>query len=220
MSFPITHILVADGLLTRNPRSDADAAQFLLGAIAPDAVHYREGLVGASQVDIGATKKIAHLCPVSDRRWGAETDNEGWIACAKAWARDNTGPLAEGYVIHVMTDIYTNMSIWGRFRTQHPDEAAKGYASDYYRDLPEIDLKLYQEYVQGSRAEQLLAAAKAYDMPGLVSAQEICAIRDNLLYENYKGRTPTPGYEYKFVTYNETLNFISEAVTAIERWQA
>jgi len=215
----MTHLLVADALLAGSC-PDSDAAQFLLGALAPDAVHYREGLVGASQADIGGAKKISHLCPVNDRRWGAETDNEGWVDCAKAWARNHTGPLAEGYFIHVLTDICTNMSIWGRFRTRYPAEAAKGYSSGYYRDLPEIDLRLYLEYVQGGRIEQLLATAKACDIPGLVSATEISAIRDNLLHENYKGRLPTAGYEYNFVTYDETLSFIEEATNAVLRWQA
>ena len=215
MAFPITHLLVADALLHRRPRPDTDAAQFLLGALAPDAVHYRKDFVGAEMKNIGAAKKITHLCPVSDERWGAVTDNEGWIKCIKDWARRNTGPPAEGYAVHALTDCYTNLTLWNNFRTRHPTEAAKGYASGYYRDLQEIDLRLYLTYVKGSRIERLLAMAEPFDMPGLVSAKEICAIRDNILYENYKGRVPTADYEYTFVTYDETLEFIEKSVDFI-----
>jgi len=218
MPFPVTHLLVADALLTRKPRPVTDAAQFMLGALAPDAVHYRKEFMGAAMKNIGPAKKITHLCPVSEERWGSVTDNEGWMKCVQAWARGNTGSLADGYVIHVLTDLYNNMTLWENFRTNHPAEAAKGYTSGYYRDMKEIDLRLYMSYVQGTKIEQLLANAVPCDMPGLALAEEILAIRDNILYENYKGRTPAAGFEYSFVTYDDMLSFIAETVTAIDHW--
>ena len=237
MAFPITHLLVADALLSRYPRTDTDAAQFLLGALAPDAIHYRKDFAGAEMKNIGAAKKITHLCPVSDERWGEVTDNEGWIECIKEFAHTHTGSQtgrgainsqenssaayaqAEGYVVHALTDCYNNMTLWDRFRTQHPAEAAKGYASGYYRDLQEIDLRLYLAYVAGSKIERLLAMAEPCDMPGLVSAGEIRAIRDNILCENYKGRVPLDGYEYSFVTYDEALDYIAKTADFIDGLQ-
>jgi len=215
MAFPITHLLVADALIAHKPRPDADAAQFLLGALAPDAIHYRTGFEGAGMKNIGHAKKITHLCPISDERWGAVTDNEGWVKCVKAWANANPGPLAEGYAAHVLTDIYNNTTLWDNFRTQYPAEAAKGYASDYYRDLNEIDLRLYLSHIKGSKIEQLLASAMPQDIPGLVSVGEIGAIRDNILYENYEGRMPNANHVFSFVTYDGTLDFIAAAVEAI-----
>ncbi|MCL2377779.1 MAG: hypothetical protein FWC77_01480 [Defluviitaleaceae bacterium] len=218
MAFPSTHLLVADALLTRQPRPDRDAAQFILGALAPDGVHYRTGFTDAGMGDIGHAKKITHLCPVSEERWGAVTDNRGWVSSVKTWLQNNSGPLADGYAAHVLTDLYNNMTLWERIRTQHPAVAAKGYASDYYRDLHEIDLRLYLEHVKNSRIEPLLAKAKPQDMPRLVSAEEIGAIRDNILHENYKSRTPDTNHKYGYVTYDETLDFIAEAVEAVLAW--
>ena len=51
-------------------------------------------------------------------------------------------------------------------------------------------------------------------MPGFVSAEEIHAIRDNLLYEQYKNvaeDVQTLQDEYTYVTYEEVLDFIKEA---------
>ena len=216
MAFPLTHLLVANVIITKNKRNDEDAAQFLLGALAPDAVHYRQGFTNASQKDIGTTKKTSHLCPQSRERWGEVTDNAGWIDSVKLFLRSNSGPFAEGYAVHALTDIYTNMTIWDRFKTQHPEEATKGYKSNYYRDLGEIEIRLYQQQVQGTRILELLAKAKAQDMPGLVSAGEINAIRENIVHNHCKNLQPTPQYEHTFVTYDETLSFIKQTASFIE----
>jgi len=218
MAFPITHLLVAEALLARQPRPPEDAAQFMLGALAPDAIHYRAEFVNAGMKNIGHAKKITHLCPVSDERWGAVTDNDGWVKCVYDWKKCNTGPLADGYAAHVLTDLYNNMTLWEQFRTSHPEEAAKGYSSAYYQDLQEIDLRLYLSQVKDSQVEQLLAMAKPHDMPGLVSAEEIGAIRDNILYENYKGRTLDASHKYSFMTYDITQDFINDAAETILGW--
>ena len=211
MAFPLTHLLVADAILTSHPRHETEEALFMLGSIAPDAIHHRKEFTGAEMKNIGAAKKVTHLCPISDERWGMTTDNIGWAKCVKRFLHGNTGPFAEGYAIHVLTDIYTNMTIWERVRTQYPEETAKGYESGYYRDLKDIDVRLYHSLVKGSRIERLLAQAKACDMPGLVSEEEVCAIRDNILYVHCKDRLPIPGYKYTYVSYGETLDFIREA---------
>jgi len=216
MAFPLTHLLVANAIIIKNEQNDEDAAQFLLGALAPDAVHYRQGFIDASQKNIGEIKKTSHLCPQSREHWGEVTDNAGWIDSVKLFLHNNTGSLAEGYAVHALTDIYTNMTIWDRFRTQHPEEATKGYKSNYYRDLGEIEIRLYQQQVQETRILELLAKAEAQDMPGLVSANEISAIKENIVHNHCKDLKPTPLYEYTFVTYDETISLIQQTASFIE----
>ena len=212
MAFPLTHLLVAYELLTRLPRPDHDASLFLLGAIAPDAVHYRQEFISAEQATIGATKKISHLCPISDEKWGQVTDNDGWIECIKQFLRKHRDPMAEGYATHVLTDIYNNTTLWRGFSTLYPQEAAKGYKSGYYADLRNIDARLYQSIPHVGQIENLLRETTAHDMPRLVSAEEITAIRDSILNdESYKPPLPTPSREYTYVTYDEMLAFIQDA---------
>lgn len=218
MPFPLTHLLVADELLTRNPRPDEDSALFILGSLAPDAVHYRKTLPNSNDMSgIGPMKKITHLCPISDEPWGKVTDNEGWIKSVKIFAKNNPGPLAEGYAVHALTDIYNNMTMWASFRTNHPQEAAKGYKSDYYRDLRNIDARLSIELKpQITKIFRILAEAKAHGMPGLVSADEIHSIQENILTEHI-AKLPTPNHDYTFVTYDETLDFIQKAADFVTK---
>jgi len=210
MAFPLTHLLVADLMLKRNPMPQPGL--FLLGSIAPDAVHTRACFQSAEMSGIGAAKKITHLCPISDERWGQVTDNKGWENCVRAFLRNHKDDcLCMGYATHVLTDIFNNSGLWHRFRTSYPLEAAKGYASDYYRDLRNIDARLYHCVFKNSGIEATLAGSIARDIPGLVAADEIHAIRDVLLYQQYKNIGEDVSEEYTYVTYDQVLAFINDA---------
>lgn len=212
MAFPLTHLCVAWRILEKKPLPERDAAQFLLGSIAPDAVHYRGEFQGALKNNIGATKKLSHLCPVSDERWGQVTDNDGWVECVKNFLRAHPNDFfAAGYAVHALTDIFNNLTIWNNFRTKHPEEAAKGYASDYYEELNHIDARLFFEFPATARIFALLEKAEARAMETLVTAEEVYAIQQNLLHEHFKNAATPPPREYFFVSFGDTLEFIENA---------
>jgi len=212
MAFPLTHLCVAWRIIERIQISNP--AQFILGSIAPDAVHFRVEFAEATQANIGPAKKITHLCPISSEKWGYVTDNDGWVECVKDFLRNNeNNPFTAGYAVHVLTDIANNMGPWKDFITNHPQEAAKGYTSAYYTDLKNIDLRLYHEIYKGSEIEKILQAATPQDMPGLVSEEEVRAIQENLLHVQYANvpkpkEVSTDGCVY--VTYEQTLKYIEE----------
>jgi len=213
MPFPLTHLCVSRKILESRP--GLDPAQFLLGSIAPDAVHYRAEFQGAEMSNIGATKKISHLCPVSDQKWGQVTDNDGWIACVEDFLRGQDDSFAKGYAAHVLTDICNNLTLWNNFRTNHPEEAAKGYASKYYEDLRNIDSRLYNEHPAIPEIMNVLEKSAPVEMLALVTADEVSAIKHNLLYEHCKNISPNPLCEYHFVSYDDTLNFIENTAEFI-----
>jgi len=214
MAFPLTHLCVAYKILEKLPLFSSHSPElFVLGSIAPDAVHYRKEFMGATQSNIGPAKKITHLCPVSEEKWGHVTDNDGWIECVRAFLCSNpNNPLITGYAVHVLTDIFNNIGIWRNFVQNYPNEAAKGYASDYYRDLRNVDLRLYNECFKGSKIEKLLQSAAAQDMPGLVSRDEVQAIQNNLLYVSYVNAPSTVDTsECFYVTYEQTIKAVEDA---------
>jgi hypothetical protein len=224
MPFPITHLRVADKVarLLDYSGDNEKTALMLLGCLAPDGVHYRRGLVGASQKDIGATKKNSHLCPKSDEPWGKVTDNDGWITEAnnavKKYLHD---PFVIGYAVHVFTDIYTNLTIWKNFCKNHPHEAAKAYKSGYYNEMGKLDLFLYQE-PESEGIIRLLSLVKADDsslkfIPDRVTKEEVNAIRNSILYEGngiyttYINRPPADTSANYLVTLTQIKDFIEEA---------
>ncbi|MCL1843643.1 MAG: hypothetical protein FWF79_07510 [Defluviitaleaceae bacterium] len=238
MAFPFTHLIVAYRVLDMQPVrpvrparparpvSEKDAAMFLLGSLAPDAVHYRSEYRGANMKNIGAAKKITHLCPVSDERWGSVTDNDGWFKNVQEFLLAHPkSAFAAGYAAHVLTDITNNRTLWDTFRKSFPAEAAKGYLSDYYTDLKNIDTRLYQETTETKEIFRLLAKADASETISawgnnepLVTPEEIQAIQQNILHEHFKNvpekspENPSKPQKYYFVTFKNMLDYIQSAV--------
>jgi len=238
MAFPFTHLCVAWRVLEKLQNLDENhAAAFLLGSLAPDAVHYRKGYVGAGMAGIGAAKKISHLCPVSDEKWGQVTDNGGWVKCVRnflathstytgenCWVEANcftstsnenaiVHAFVQGYAAHVLTDIHNNRTLWDTFRAKYPEEAAKGYASEYYADLKEIHTRLFLEFPATTEIMALLAKAVPVGIPGLVTAEEVRDLQENILHVEFKDARIEAPRAYKFTTYDDTLNYIESAAT-------
>jgi len=209
MAYPLTHLCVAYKI-NKDPR-------FLLGALAPDAIHYRRAFINAAMSGIGAAKKITHICPVSNEPWGWITENDKWINHVADFLKTHPPePMYKGYAAHVLTDIYNNITIWQSFCENHPKEAAKGYDSDYYNDMRHIDSRLFLEFPHVGEIFALLKKAVAFDIDNLVTAEEVTAIQNNILYENYKDIEAPPPRDYAYVSFDETLEFIDRAAEFCE----
>lgn len=236
MAYPMTHLYVAQSMLMEFDIEDG--GMFLLGSIAPDAVHFRSCFKGAGQAEIGAAKKITHLCPKSDEKWGQVTDNLGWEKSVEDFLeRGQKDSFRMGYAVHVLTDIYTNKTIWHRYRTNHPQEASKGYSGGYYDDLRSIDKMLKKNLEYSEPIHTKLLAAIPVGIDDLVSSDEVLAIRQSLLEEiapylcklRYSGAKSGVKLELadigksnklpdaRFVSFDEMLIFIDEAVTFCSR---
>ena len=224
MAFPFTHLCVGYELLRANTMSEEDGALFLLGNIAPDAIHFREPFIGSDMKHIGPAKKVTHLCPVNNEVWGSVTDNEGWIQQVRSFLDEcPIDPLRLGYASHVLTDILNNMTLWNSFRTKFPEEAAKGYTSDYYTDMGEIHIRLYSKMPY---TEDIMGLLKKSNVTSdiyrkgelLVSVSEMERIKHNLAYENFKNaeKDITPNYNYSFVTFDDMLEYIEDTVKFIK----
>ena len=220
MAFPLTHLCVAEKLLEHFSLPEQEMAQFLLGSIAPDAIHYRKDYIGANMLDtksqIGFAKKNTHLCPESEERWGFITDNTSWEKSVDTFIKEHpNNSFALGYGIHALTDIYNNMSIWNDFITNYPEEALKGYTSDYYVEMKNIDLTIYHQFFKGKYLRELLAKSIPCGQDQLVTAEEVDALKNNLLYVAYKDAPEPKEMEYIFVSYDRVVKYMDETVDYI-----
>ncbi|MCL2364253.1 MAG: hypothetical protein FWC71_06275 [Defluviitaleaceae bacterium] len=226
MAFPMVHLHVAYGVARALNLDDADTSAVLLGALAPDGVHYRPRFNNATQSGIGMAKKLSHLCPPGNEPWGRVTDNDGWVAEAlrlhRSWqCYTDIDYMALGYVVHVLTDIYNNKTIWHDYRTAFPLEAVKGYGSAYYVELAALDIHLFHD-AETETIMRLLPMAEARDFSGRVAAGEIEDVRAGLFspvqngnFTVYVGSTIPDVSAHTFVTLAQIKRFIADATDFI-----
>lgn len=205
MLFPMTHLIIARNILNATSQIK-DPAQFMLGSIAPDAVHFRPDF----ESDM---KKVSHLV-VGEERWGWVTDNDGWkenILTFFDLMKDEDPDFILGYCAHILADIKHNIEIWTPFRIEHEHELKSGQGSALHREAVEVDFELYRTCPDRPKMWELLERARPIDIPGIVEASDIERARAHLLYKQYEGRKPVDMSGYKHVTVKTMVDLIEGA---------
>lgn len=159
MAYPTLHLLVAAQATSGTALAEEDA--YLLGAIAPDAIHMRHGTC----TSLG--KRETHLLARGD----GVAESEAYLAA------HGRAPFHLGYAVHVRTD-----RLWVRFFKEaypalilpdgHVDPAA------YQPDADWIDRALAAEVLPRTSILFRLARAVPPEDHPLLSAAEIGGWRD------------------------------------------
>lgn len=176
MAGVVTHVYVALKLLEERIINIDDVNQFILGAIAPDAIMSKENY----QRD---DKKISHLRDtISSDRWYQKQYQELFNKRLSDFYINyckSGNEFALGYLVHLLTDQAFHFS----FRddvVSSLKEKSLPYENEYLRDailieLDTIDFEILKE--NKNIIEYLKEARKhcnKYDIVGLISSDEIC----------------------------------------------
>ncbi|HHY76702.1 MAG TPA: zinc dependent phospholipase C family protein [Firmicutes bacterium] len=210
MPFPMTHLIIARNILNATSQIK-DPAQFLLGSIAPDAVHFRPDF----ESDM---KKVSHLV-VGDERWGWVTDNDGWrenVLTFLDLMKDEDPDFILGYCAHILADIKHNIEIWTPFRAKHEEEVKRGYSA-LHKEAVEVDFEIYRTCPDRQKIWELLERARPIDIPGIMEARDIKKARAHLLYKQYEGRKPVDVSRFKHVTVKTMVDLVEGAWKEIAR---
>ncbi|MCX7772483.1 MAG: hypothetical protein N2376_05150, partial [Clostridia bacterium] len=183
-----------------------DKAQFLLGAIAPDSVHFREGF----QSDM---KKVSHLCNL-EQKWGSVTDNEYWTQIVLNFLREHQNSMHRDFILgfcaHILSDIRNNIKIWIPFKEKQTQPTNNIHGSLLHQEAAEIDYKLYRTYEQTPVIWELLEQSHGIDLCGLVFSSEIDKMKQALLYEQYQNKAPGDLSSNQYLTWDTITSFIKE----------
>ena len=200
MPLPMVHLAVAIEI-ARIWHSEPSSA-FLLGTLAPDAIHMRP--------DTARTDKSrVHLHrAIEDRGFDAVRELYAQLVARQAQLHD----LALGYAVHLLTDALWVERLFLPFRSEtnlsRDDERAL-----YYRETDEVDRLLYERVPWRPDVWRALAQAQPADLDGLLNAEEIGRWRDRTLtwFDTLSPSSEPPG----FFTYERVRAFVKEAAAAI-----
>lgn len=210
MPLPMVHLAVAVTMLP--DLQDWSAPGFLLGSLAPDAIHMRPGwtpddkrrvhlFLSSTEIPDGAQDAARDLLV----RW-----QEQGVAM---------GPLHAGYAAHVLTDLLWRARVWFPLRSSLPADMdyAQGRAL-YYRETDEIDRQIFETAPWREQVWRLLAEAQPADVPGMVSATEMALWRQRTLgwFDHLAPAAEPP----RHLTPDGVLSFAEEAADQVLTWLA
>ncbi|MCB0112801.1 MAG: hypothetical protein KDD84_01870 [Caldilineaceae bacterium] len=162
MPLPMVHFAVAIDLYAA--LNQEISPEFLLGSIAPDAIHLRDGWTQADKV-------ITHF--------GLPYDYPDWAKIEPILARAVDAPspfaaLTAGYVAHVLTDQLWIDTVAIPNRDRIPAELSQDERRAlYYRETDQIDFNTYRQAPWRPLVWDRLAAAQTADIDPLLTAHEI-----------------------------------------------
>jgi hypothetical protein len=202
MPLPMVHLSVAVSLCEKEgyfPSPD-----FLLGSIAPDAIHMRPNTGERDKervhlLELGASpRELAGL-------FKAQYGPEGFQSLG----------FSEGYLAHLLTDRLWWEAVFSPFRKKLPPTLPeKNVRSLYYRDTDQVDLDLYLQSPWRPDAWARLKKATAAGFPLFLAAEEVTQWRDRTLLW-YEDPRHEPGVEPVYITRMATQVFIERAATEI-----
>lgn len=204
MPFAMTHLSIAYNILSNTPQIKKPC-DFMLGAIAPDSVHFAKNY----NSDM---KKKSHLC-VGDEKWGRTTDNQQWLKSVLDFLDKNknaeNADFIYGYCSHILADIQNNIKVWTPFLLENKEDMENGLGSIYHKESCEMDYELYLRNPQQKTIFKILEDAAGFDISNVVSKDEINKMKHNILNNQYVNIKSVDVSLNKYVTLPCMEEFIS-----------
>ncbi|MDO3410935.1 hypothetical protein QWJ34_14280 [Saccharibacillus sp. CPCC 101409] len=165
MPLPMVHLGVAVRYFEGSRVPDA----FVLGSIAPDAIHMRKGAGREDKLrtHFGGKETAPDRLKRHYAEWIGRNPGEDWHLYVK------------GYFAHVLTDYLWGLDVYADFKRRAeqdgvPDSEIK---NRYYADTDGVDFRLYETAAWKEPVWERLLQAPAYAMSPLLSEREVDAWR-------------------------------------------
>lgn len=216
MSFQMIHMEIAYRVMEKLSLTEGREA-FMLGSVAPDAVHMRADYTVESKIH-------SHLFEGCGP-WGDVRDNERWLRNIdqfwNAYGKDETEVslkmLAAGIFVHCMTDYWNDVTIWNGTRWEYvpPMDPAR-FKNEFYVEANAIDKWLYRNSRHTEEIRALLAAAKAQGLADYFTAEDTRKIKHHLLNVQYDV-PPVDIAEFMYYTREKLEKFLDDVTEDVCR---
>ena len=170
MSYTMTHIYIAENV-SKHVKGITDYPTYILGAVAPDAVHAREDYTPT-------LKEKSHLF-TEGLRWG-KIENEkqvhAWEGSIRDYYLSHKGivdfDFLLGYTVHLYSDVYSSMNFFAPFVKSVKGDLSAAKERFLYENFG-YNFYLYKEYEKNTDSESLLKSGKPVTLEGVISADDI-----------------------------------------------
>lgn len=203
MPWPMVHFAVAvhTHIVQLSP-------SFLLGSIAPDAIHAREHVTREDKgithfvynsklpsVEVLKTKCLEYLRMQSEPEWEA---------------------FVLGYFSHIYTDLRWTQSIYADFEMNYQGET-KDIRRTYNQEVSQLEFEILRSGDWADAVLFELQTARAYSIEPLVTENEVAQYRD-LKLEWLKDVNNEPKIEPIYFTEDRVNDFINRTAIELNEW--
>lgn len=184
MAQPMMHLLIADKIYTERSGSILSYGDFLLGSIAPDAVHVKENYK-------------RELKDISHYRFNSKSHISYFDTFFNEYSKSENKDFVVGYLVHLLSDM-----IWYHFvRVPFKEEFLKAPLQNmsmneaYYADCEQIEQLMFLEK-NSPRIIEALNTGKAYSLEGLIDAEDVMVWREKLIFDYNNKKSILPHTKY------------------------
>lgn len=211
MSYQMIHMEAAYRLLEQFDwvKNQAD---YMLGSIAPDSVHFYP------QYNL-YLKEASHLWSYGPR-WGITLASDKWrdniLEFWNTHKNSENKDYIAGFCVHILTDWMNDRTIFTPFREQiksveEYDDVYAIYAKEAYG----IDQWLYQNSRNSSNIMALVAKGTPYSIRGCIEEDDVIIQKEHILNAQYAGKESFDISSYQYCTEKATLDFLDQCVDII-----
>lgn len=205
MPLPMVHFWVA--VRMAQARGTFPSREFLLGSIAPDAVHVRPDYERAY-------KRRSHLNDPPDSEDHARVRDFVVEHVRDTGANDAAARYAIGYAAHVLTDRLWLQRVYNPFRERNQHLTREELRSLYYQETDQIDFNLYHGSRWREPVWKVLEAVEAPDEVQLVTPSEVDQWRCRTL-RRFTELKDEPGIVPREITDEMVAEFVAEACSVV-----
>jgi hypothetical protein len=182
--------------------------EFLLGSLAPDAIHMR---ASTNRAD----KDHVHL-RISQASEPEALERIQVLMSQAVPKKNGTDPFVEGYAAHLLTDfLWVQAAVRPFAERLPPDTSHAERRAWYYRETDQVDFNLYHRVPWRQAVWDLLANASAPEFAPYLTAHEIHRWRQRTLdwFEKLKQE---PGIVPQIITDQVVEDFIQDTAQRIQ----
>ena len=171
MAQPMMHLLIADKIYTKNCSSICSYADFLLGSIAPDAVHVKKNYKRE-------IKDISHYS------FDSKSNISFFDTFINEYSTSENKHFVVGYLVHLLSDMIWYHAVRVPFEEEFQKEPSQNMSMNeaYYADCEQIEQLMFFEK-NASCIIEAVDSGKAYSLEGLIDEEDVKAWKEKLIFD-------------------------------------
>lgn len=171
MAQPMMHLLIADKIYTEASGLIYSYGEFLLGSIAPDAVHMRED----------CTREIKDI---SHYRFNSKSPISHFDTFCDEYSTAENRDFVLGYLVHLLSDMIWYHSVRVPFKERFLQAPTSDMSMNaaYYADCEQIEQLMFLEK-NALRIIEAINKSKAYSLEELIDSENVEAWKKQVIFD-------------------------------------